>query len=800
MIISKGLSAKIANITNAEDLDQWIKDAEKEIKGSCWLPVGGIDNNAHVCEVSTDAGLALIEIITNGIDALLDMMAEILGQTAKSPHEAATKWFDIPSEGPGFMKKADRIKVARLIDASMWDSGIADSPTVVVTDKGIGVHPDQFKQTILSIGGSTKIGKMHQMGMYNAGGKASYKFASRTVIISRRKPSLLGKKMEDEVGLAIVKYDEQPGCKIGHYTYMTDRNGDIVRLNLPNFNHGTQVRLVEYRMKNYSGRINHPAKSLWQLCHSSLVNPALPVTITENRLKHLKLKKADRRTVSGLMHQLSLPDVTAYSEKRSISLGKEGKILLNYYVLADDATDQYYVKAEQGITISLNGQRQIIKDRRWFKDKLGLYFLFKKLIVLVDGTGLTQDARRQVFASTREGGVDSSETTERIMKIIEEELKSDEMLYALEEEANQKTKQSATESANNKVKERLSSQISAYLSGIGGVRTSGCGGNSSGSNKKRNIDDSHLPLVPTMIKIENSPLEVCPGKNASLKISLDAKNGYLPDDSREIKVVFAGKSAEIISTGTLLGGQMRLTLKCNDAAAAGSYNFTAILTDANLGLLLSDNGILDVVLPAEKKPSNKSEKGGCGGDFDISINWHSEENWPVMEWDANSVGACRIYRDDPKDNNAITKLEFDLNKDYGSYQKIIGAKRLTEKTTKEFNERYQMPICLGLFHIAMEKEGVAPEDYVKREQNRMAQVLLAGMEPDLRISMEMDLDSAPEMTKNKKAIPKPMREDSNATPQRGRLPSRLEDMMQAEMEAASEYRKNKKTVPPCLMD
>lgn len=793
MIISKGLSLKLAGITNAESLDQWIKDAEKEIKGVRWLPVGGIDNNAHVCEVSTDAGLALIERITNGIDALLEMMAESMGQTAKSPHEAASKWFGIPPEGPGSMTNADRIKIAGLIDTCMWDSGIADNPTVVVTDKGIGVHPDQFKQTILSIGGSTKIGKMHLMGMYNAGGSASYKFASRTVIISRRKPDLLDGKMQDEVGLAIVKYDEQPGCKIGHYTYMTDRDGDIVRLDLPNFNHGTQVRLLEYKMKNYSGRINYPAKSLWQLCHSSLVNPALPVTITENRLKQFKLKKADHRTVSGLMHQLSLPDVAAYFDKRIISLGKEGQILLSYYVLADGATDQYYVKAEQGITISLNGQRQIIKDRRWFKDKLGLYFLFKKLVVLVDGTGLTQDARRQVFASTRESGVDSSETTERIMKIIQEELKSDEMLYALEEEANQKTKDSATESANNKVKERLSSQISAYLAGIGGVRTGGCGGNSRGGKKKRNIDDSHLPLVPTMIKIENSPLEVCPGKNASLKISVDAKNGYLPDDNRELKVVFAGKSAEIISTGTLLGGQMRLTLKCNEVAATGSYNFTAIMTDANIGLLLSDNGILEVVPTSEKKPSKKSEKGGdCGGDFDISINWHSKENWPDMEWDVNSVGACRIYRDDPKDYNAITRLEFDLNKDYGSYQKVIGAKRLNEKTTKEFNERYQMPICLGLFHIAMEKEGAAPEDYVKREQNRMAQVLLAGMEPDLRISMEMDLDSAPEMKENKKAIPKPMREESNATSPRGQLPSRLENMMQAEMKAASEYRNNKK--------
>jgi hypothetical protein len=93
-------------------------------------------------------------------------------------------------------------------------------------------------------------------------------------------------------------------------------------------------------------------------------------------------------------------------------------------------------------------------------------------------------------------------------------------------------------------------------------------------------------------------------------------------------------------------------------------------------------------------------------------------------------------------------VEFDLNEDYSAYRKVLDTKKLTENTTKEFNERYQMPICLGLFQIAMEKEGIVPDDYVKREQNRMAQVLISGMEPDIKISMQSGFGNDDEVKKD----------------------------------------------------
>jgi hypothetical protein len=86
----------------------------------------------------------------------------------------------------------------------------------------------------------------------------------------------------------------------------------------------------------------------------------------------------------------------------------------------------------------------------------------------------------------------------------------------------------------------------------------------------------------------------------------------------------------------LLGGQTRLTLKCHETAAMGSYKFTASLTDLNLGLILSDSGTLEVAPETEQKkpPCDNDKKGNkecAGGDFDIQINWLPKENWTDMD-------------------------------------------------------------------------------------------------------------------------------------------------------------------------
>jgi len=156
MKLPKNLSEKIFEIATEEELDDWLREIDKVVGGISWTPVGGIDNNVHTVEVSSDPSLALVERPTNSIDALLDFMQREKGEAAPSPHEAAHRWWDIPAGGLSDMDQSKRRALADLIRITMIESGISDKPTISIQDKGTGQHPDDFADTLLSLLASNK--------------------------------------------------------------------------------------------------------------------------------------------------------------------------------------------------------------------------------------------------------------------------------------------------------------------------------------------------------------------------------------------------------------------------------------------------------------------------------------------------------------------------------------------------------------------------------------------------------------------------------------------------------------------
>lgn len=153
--LSSGLSEEIFKVVDGEAVEELLGEIGKELAVS-WRPVGGIPNNVHTVEVSSDPALALMERPINGIDALLDLRARERGETASTPHVAAQRWFGVPAEGLTGMDDADRRKLADLLRVTMVESGIALKPTVAIQDQGTGQHPDDFPGTLLSLLASNK--------------------------------------------------------------------------------------------------------------------------------------------------------------------------------------------------------------------------------------------------------------------------------------------------------------------------------------------------------------------------------------------------------------------------------------------------------------------------------------------------------------------------------------------------------------------------------------------------------------------------------------------------------------------
>ena len=632
MKISNTLSERAFKLTKPDEVQSWLEDVDKELGGLRWFPLGGIPNNVHTVQVSADPALALVERPINSIDAVLDLKAEELKQTAPTPHRAARAWWGVPVGGLSDMKEDARRQLADLIRVVNLDSGDIDRPTVVTQDAGTGQHPDDFPKTLLSLLESNKKSKSHQMGVYNAGGSASYAFCPYTFLISRRAPQLLGGRA-DEVGVAVVRYNplDPDKYKSGTYEYCVAKDETVLRLDVPSIpdyhsglpvlSYGTYVKHVSYELSKYHRGAHEPKRSLWHLFHAAVPDPPLPFRIIETRTNRFPGMKGtvERRVVTGLLHLLRRPGTAEYDDERPISLGSEnGKVIARYFVLKEDADPEAYVNSEQGLTITLNGQRQGTKDRYWVKRTTDLHYIYRRLIILVDANELTNIAKREVFASTRESQKDSP-LTRKILEYVLQEMRDDEDLHAVDEAARERARAEATRSTSEKVKRQLAAQVASFLQGSeSGTR----GGKPKPKTKTkkpkklpkpRPVDDSAMLEIPDTLKILTDPLVLHPGKRASLILYVNAKNGFLPKYASALTIVLGPEVKDhvsILSTGRLLGGRVRITLSASEEAPICKSSAQVALVDPNLPVLLTAAGSLEVVEPEQEDQEDKDRRVG----------------------------------------------------------------------------------------------------------------------------------------------------------------------------------------------
>jgi hypothetical protein len=759
--IPVSLSEEVFTLSDSAGVERWLVEVSRAVGGVSWPALGGIPNNVHTVEVASDPALALVERPINGFDALLDLAARERGETAATPHEAARRWFGIPSEGLRAMPGARRRELAAQLQLSIVESDVTLRPTIVVQDGGTGQHPDDFPSTLLSLLASNKKDKLHQMGVYNAGGAASCRFSAYTIVVSRLAPSLLEGR-EDSIGTAVIRYNplDPDRYKSGTYEYLAAKDGSILRLDLdelPTLSHGTYVKLVEYDLAKYARAAQEPKQSLWHLLHAALPDPPLPLRIVETRTERFPgvREGGERRTVSGLLHLLSRPEVAKYSDVREVHLGIDiGTIVLRYFVLNEDRDPDAYTKSDQGLTITLNGQRQITRDRYWVKRHVDVPFIFKRLVIVVDATGLTNAAKRNVFSSTREQGVDSPEARTVIDRVLSE-LLDDETLSELDELAKQRALEAATKSTTDKVKRQLANQIHAYIKGeIGGAQ----GGKKKPRARRRgggggmpDVDDSLMLDVPDTLRIASDPIRIRPGGTAALRLEINAKNDFLPRYAEALSVVFDEALREHVfvrAQGRLLGGKVRVTLEAGPDAPIGKAGMRVALVVPEKGVLLTADGGVAVVARTE----DKKEDSRTGGEPDIDVQWVRREGWTgfTPAWDSETVGLCHIHRGDPANPAAITRVEWFMNENFGPYEQVVQEKRMTEDQVTSFQEAYEYPVLFGLFRQTLAEEAKeqeadergerieVPDDYVRGERARMARAVLMAMEPEMKLMEAMD--------------------------------------------------------------
>lgn len=153
---------RLFKLETKSEVDKFIQDNCSE---ATWHNLGDRESPAANVEVSPDPINPLIERLVNGMESLIQREVELalmsgngLVEEPSSIFEAAERFFGIPQGQARNLSTDDRRRMAQNLKLIL--RGKRGTPTVVILDRGIGVHPDEMPKTILSLANSIK-GKNH---------------------------------------------------------------------------------------------------------------------------------------------------------------------------------------------------------------------------------------------------------------------------------------------------------------------------------------------------------------------------------------------------------------------------------------------------------------------------------------------------------------------------------------------------------------------------------------------------------------------------------------------------------------
>jgi hypothetical protein len=757
------LADRLSAARSVQDIDDILVLAEAIYGPLDIRPVGGRPNNIGTVRVASDPGQASVERITNGMDAILELLARLRGASAPSPRAASRAWLGTDASGLAAMTETARRSIAESLTVVVDESGEERRPTLIVDDRGIGQHPDDFPGTLLSLNESNKVDKPYTMGAFGQGGSATFGFSRATIILSRRHPSCLDGKL-DRVGWTIVReFFDPTTMKLPNYSYYAPAGAsgvfDLDPALLPDFPHGARITHIAYDLQ---GAATVYTTGIWQLYNAALFDPVMPFIVGGvGRYSPEKGgAKPATRVITGNATRLAgiekaRGDIDlAHSESVELELGAEhGSVQINYWVLTrpEGSTSKSditagYVKADSAIVMTLFGQRQDQLPRTWLKDHAKLPYLFKNMIVQIDADGLTPIAKRELFASTRERATES-DLRRTIYDFLETQLKGDEELARLNHLEKVRLMNRSTAATNDKIRQRLAKFIKTRLKE--GIKTGSGPGTTKGTGKAekphrptkkvgairppRKTDDSRLPKVPTYIRFEKEHVRLVQGSESAFWVEIDAKNGY-PDENKDaLEIIWphGGKDKiKVKSKSRLKGGKSRWYVACAPDTAVGEYKLRAEFFTPNG--LLEDTLVVRVVEPPTT-PSKTTKTGG-EGDPGVDVRWVAKADWEEHGFTAKSVGRVDI------DDESTTIW---VNRNYVLLDQALSGSTLTAEQVTQRSERYQFPVACALWLQDHDLKKLAdaerPGDaFIASEQERLAEAVLTAMNADIETAPNED--------------------------------------------------------------
>lgn len=616
-------------------------------QGAAEIPFGGRANNRGAIEVASDPARSLIERVTNGDDALLELEhARHKGlPECRTPREAAEAWLGVPvKSGLSGLTPKERQDLAenvivRLEPGEGWQSRI-----LTVIDRGIGIAPERMSDTILSLNESNKIQKHYLAGTYGQGGSSTLAFSKFVFIASRTEDS-------DVIAFTVVRYQDLPAedYKTGRYVYLVFNDEVLtVKAEAGDFEHGTMVRHFGYDLTSYTSSLG--PRSLYGALQRIMFDPVAPLRFENIVAGWNRTIKGARNALNGAVDAGDEggkgPELNYHLPMFNVSLGDHGDIGVEYWVLArpevqkgkkPNKPSRNYVDDARPIVLSHNGQNQGEFSGRLISKEADLPFLQTqgRLIVHVNCDRLSPTAKRQLFSSTREQareGYVQSAIQDEVLKL----LASDDELKRLNEEAREQSLKEKDDAAQKQMQRQVAKLlrlVGPALVEVKGDKT-GDGGE---EKKKRKPRPKPEPIEtvdpPTYIRIiadDDEPITFYPGQRRYVRIETDANSSYHdPDDPTKSRLNIAvADDLEVFGTSPLQGGRMRIGIRAKADVALGSKGSIRVeLYRTGLPALADERDILIIEQPKPKE----GESNSAFPQFEvIPVDGPDDESWEMV--------------------------------------------------------------------------------------------------------------------------------------------------------------------------
>lgn len=417
-----------------------------------WRILGNLPNNESVVLAQQgNAIAALIEKVTNGIDAILIGHCKAKGINPRDPNAAPKTMAKAVQSAFGdlYEKSRDELRVLAEENLVLYATGTKQRPSLSLYDAGEGQLAKDFPKTFCSVVSSSEDGSYKGaipfvQGRFNMGGCGALHYCGGSA--TRRLQLIVSRVPYDVHPWAYTIFCYFPDKQNPCWRYLVGSDGEVLTAGadalglLPKKNaksgelcaprerkvaSGTLVKMYDYKapLSNICGE-------LFKKAGEYLLRPALPLRIIECRDGY----KANvmQVTVWDIIGKWSKDKLEpGFEDGASIQIKLSTGEIIPGEIRVFKKTEKGSDDLQTGLRALINGQTHGRRDAQFFKSEaVDKEYVADTMLVTLDCTDLTTQARNQIFKSDRETFRDDGLVPE-LFRQLRRDLKAHEGLSAL---------------------------------------------------------------------------------------------------------------------------------------------------------------------------------------------------------------------------------------------------------------------------------------------------------------------------------------------------------------------------------